>query len=251
MSENSIIEKPYHIQFKDFEGPFDLLLHLLEEEEMDIYSVPIGRITDNYLAYLNKMRDNKLDIGSEFLLLATTLLELKSRSLLPIESNEGDIDFEVDRLSLLDRLVEYKVFKQISEEFAERVEDFSKVGFRTEAIQEYVKNQDIQPVWVVSGADINKLIKAFDELWKRKIEDIAEEKEIPEDTLTVREKISSILDALAHCNKIQFRDLFTEKNTKLEIIVTFLAVLEVTRRQLIKIIQDEKFGEIALARAWE
>ncbi|MFA5928685.1 MAG: segregation/condensation protein A [Candidatus Margulisiibacteriota bacterium] len=241
----------YEIRLENFSGPFDLLLHLIEEQEMDIYAVPIGKITDEYLHYIENMRENKLEVGSEFLMLATTLLELKSRSLLPADSVEvDDTDLEFDRLSLLDRLVEYKLFKEISEELGQKASSFQDIFFRDKAVRDYIKANNILPRTEISGASVTKLLQAFEDLWKRKILDEIEDKEITEDTVTVRDKIGHILDSLSTERFLTFTQLFSENPSRVEIIVTFLAVLEITRRQLIYILQDEDFGEIRIERAW-
>jgi len=241
----------YQVQVENFSGPFDLLLHLIEQEEVDIYQVSISRITDNYLSYLHQMRANKLDIGSEFLILATTLLALKSRLLLPQETMEQDhSDDEIDRISLLDRLVEYKHFREMSDGLALQAEYSRNIFTRDAAIQQSLKDQHITPRWEVSGADLNKLLKAFEDLWKRRLLEDIEEREIREDTITVRDKMSLILDKLGTQRFLTFSQLFSEPVSRVDIIVTFLAVLEITRRQLAVLLQDHHYEDIKIERAW-
>ncbi|MFC1478788.1 segregation and condensation protein A [Candidatus Margulisiibacteriota bacterium] len=241
----------YQVQIENFTGPFDLLLHLIEEEEVDIYSISISHITDNYLGYLDKMRENKLEIGSEFLLMATTLLELKSRLLLPAENIEGEeIDLEYDRLSLLDQLVEYKKFKGLANNLEEYSNTFQNVCYRDDVISKYIKEHNIKPKVEISGADLQRLVQAFEDLWKKRLLDDVEEKEITEEKITVRDKINYILDELGSKRYLTFSGLFAENVTKVEIIVSFLAVLEIVKRQLVHIYQGSLFDEIKIERAW-
>ena len=240
------------IETEAFSGPFDLLLNLISEEQVDIYSVSISHITDNYLRALDQMRENKLNIGSEFLLLATTLLELKSRSLLPAELQLDDQleSVEEARMSLLDRLVEYKRYKEFSEDLHSRGEFFSQIFFRDSAIRATKAEKNIIPKIDIIGASLDKLTKAFEELWRKQQEEDIEQREITKDTITVRDKITAILDVLGTERFITFDQLFTEQSTRVEIIVTFLAMLEIVKRQLVNIVQTGIYTEICIERAW-
>ncbi|MFH1429338.1 MAG: segregation/condensation protein A [Candidatus Margulisiibacteriota bacterium] len=241
----------YQVQIENFTGPFDLLLHLIEEEEVDIYSVSISHITDNYLGYLDKMRENKLDIGGEFLLMATTLLELKSRLLLPAESiDDEEIDLEYDRRSLLDQLVEYKKFKGLANNLEEYSNTFQNVHYRDDVINQYIKEHNIKPKVEITGADISRLVRAFEDVWKSRLLEDIEEKEITQEKITVRDKINYILDELGSKRYLTFSGLFTENVTRVEIIVSFLAVLEIVKRQLVYIFQESAFDDIKIERSW-
>lgn len=241
-----------HIETEAFTGPFDLLLNLISEEQVDIYSVSISKITDNYLSALEEMRENKLSIGSEFLLLATTLLELKSRSLLPAEifGDEPLESVEEARMSLLERLVEYKRYKEFAEDLQIRGELFERIFFRDSAIRFTKAEKNIIPKVDIIGAGLDKLTQAFEDLWRRQLQSESEGKEIAKDTITVRDRITAILDILGTERYITFSQLFNEQSTRVEIIVSFLAILEIVKRQLVSIVQPNLYEEICIERAW-
>jgi len=241
-----------HIETEAFTGPFDLLLNLISEEQVDIYSVSISRITDNYLSALDQMRENRLNVGSEFLLLATTLLELKSRSLLPAELLLDDPSESVEdaRMSLLDRLVEYKRYKELSEDLLVRNEFFDQIFFRDVAVRATKAEMNIIPKVDIVGASLDKLSKAFEELWRKQLLEDTEKTEIVKDTITVRDKISAILDILGTERCVTFSQLFTEQSTRVDIIVTFLALLEIVKRQLVNIVQVGIYEDITIERSW-
>jgi len=240
------------IKLENFSGPFDLLLHLIDDKKLDIYSVSISRLTDDYLKVIEQLRENKLDVGSEFLLMATTLLELKSRSLLPAEIiAETIFEDEESRQSLLDRLVEYKMFKEASELLEKQSAEFHKTHLRTDAIDDYIHAHHITPKVELKSTDLSRLLSAFDELWKRYLVESVEEKEIESDTVTVRDRITFILDTLGAQRMITFESLFlSDTITRVEIIVTFLALLELVKRQLVSVMQEGMYDEIRLARNW-
>lgn len=242
---------PYHIESEQFTGPFDLLLHLIENEEVDVYNVSIRKITDQYLAHIEQMRENQLEVGSEFLVMAATLLEIKSNSLLPRDIQEELIEIPDElRLSLLDRLVEYKQVKKAAEALAEHEIEAQKRFYRDQAIAGEIAAEQVTPRWIFSGAQTQKLIAAFEAVWKRRFLDKEEPHEIAADVVTVRDKISNILDRLGTTRYITFDDCIEGATTRIEFIVTFIAVLEVNRRQLAFVYQDHQYDEIRIERAW-
>lgn len=233
----------YKVKLEIFEGPLDLLLYLIKKEEIDIYDIPIATITDQYLEYLEMMKLLDLDIAGEFIVMAATLMQIKSKMLLPPEEVPAEEAVEEDpRAELVRRLLEYKKFKEAADELA---------GKEAIAGRFYARKDDERPVFESEDspffeASIFDLLTAFSKILK----DVPKETfyKLVKDEFTVGEKIHDIFHILVNKPKIYFSRLFAEAKSKLEIIVTFLAVLELIRLKEILIIQKEPFGEIEIVR---
>ncbi|MCX6355325.1 MAG: segregation/condensation protein A [Candidatus Aureabacteria bacterium] len=228
-----------------FEGPLDLLLYLIRREEVEIFAIPIVKITDQYIRYLDLMRMLDLDIASEFLVMAATLLHIKSRMLLPPEERpvEEQIEEEEDpRMALVRQLLEYKKFKEaagfLSGREIEQHNIFPRYVDRT-----FLPEPTDSPLTEVSIFD---LIGAFSEVLKRVT---GEPREISEEIYTVAEKIAAIVEILKTRSAIRFSELFKDSLIRAEVVVTFLALLELIRLKKIQAHQPSAFAEIEICAA--
>lgn len=227
----------YQITLPSFDGPMDLLLHLIREHELDIYDIPISRITKEYLDYLEIMRSLNLEIAGDFLVMAATLMQIKSRMLLPVDPTPDEPQ-EDPRLELMRRLIEYKKFKDAAEQLVDLEknryhllprnvpEDFKQVG----------EEEHLEEVSLFG------LLAAFKDVLIHTQEDVTAELSRPE--ITVSQKINDLMDVLQAEQKIVFRPLLTACRTKIEKIVALLALLELIRLKLVRVVQDKIFGEI-------
>lgn len=236
----------YNIVLEVFEGPLDLLLHLIDKNEVDIKDIPISKITEQYLEYLEKMKDLDLEITSEFLLMAATLLEIKSKMLLPKKKDEGtqlEID-EIDpREDLVKKLIEYKRFKEAAEKLKEKEELQRKLFFKPrEEIELDMKNEKLE----LEDLKIEDLLKIFCNIVKKNNIETKKIKvhEIKRDEISIEESIKKIKKILNKKRSITFSDLFDENSSKIYIVVTFLSLLELMKLKIIAIKQEKNFGNI-------
>lgn len=239
------------IKIENFEGPFDLLLHLIKKNEMDIYDIKIFDITNQYLQYLEEMKVMDLDITSEFVVYAATLLEIKSKLLLPkAASDEVSADLENDpRKDLVAKLIEYKKFKQIAEYFRS-LEEKAGIVFtkKPEIIEE--SNQASESLDILKGMSILQLYNLYNDLINRynnKInKDTTIQREIPVDIYKIEDKMKYLIQRITSGNHIYFSSLMSECCSKMEIVVTFLALLELIKLKNVTVMQEENFTEIYL-----
>ena len=233
-------ETPYQIKLdKVFEGPMALLVHLIKKNEVDIYDIPIAVITQQYLAYLEWIKLMNIDFAGDFLVMASTLTQIKSRMLLPTHGIEDDE--EDPRLALTKPLQEYLEMQSVAEQLARRNLLGEHTFVRSLAEQDYTKLPDEEP-YVQVG--LFELIDAFQKI----LDNISDEHrlEMTTDRITVKEKISEIVDILEEKNSLTFYELFSKDADKAEIIVTFLALLEMVKLNLIQIVQHVESGIIRL-----
>jgi len=236
----------YRVKLEVFEGPLDLLLHLIKKNEVDIYDIPIAVITQQYLSYLDLMQTLNLDVAGEFLVMAATLIQIKSRLLLPPEETaepEGE-EMEDPREELVRRLLEYKKFKEAAEELRRREVLWQDV-FARQAPWE----GDGEPLSYGQEATVFDLLSALQDILDRV-------REIPGvplslEEITITEKINMILSCLAETETLAFEDLFAENTTRMEIIVTFLALLELVKQRLLRLWQPAPSGPIRIYRGVE
>lgn len=230
-----------------FEGPLDLLLYLIKKDEVDIYDIPIERITKQYQQYLEMMKMLDLDIAGEFLVVAATLLYIKSRTLLPKDQQLPEEEAEEDdpRWELIRQLVEYKKYKDAAWQLHLRRNDQEKLFERGQAV-EADGLAEMEPM--LGEFSVFDLITAF-----QKVLDRANEKEdlreIFEDRWTVGDKIQYLREFMGKRQRVFFQDLFAEAASRTEIVVTFLAMLELIRQKELRVLQSDAFGEIEIAKA--
>ena len=226
-----------------FEGPLDLLLHLIKEHKIDIYDIPIARITRQYVEYLELMKELNLEIAGEFLVMAATLIHIKSKLLLPPDEKQSEELIEDPRTELVQRLLEYQAFKDTSLEFHEK-EDIWRNIFRRPLEQEEVF--EIEPEPLLFEVSLFDLMSAFKDLLSKKPDEVIE---ITRETLTVADKINFIIEKLEGEDGMKFEDIFKEDFTKISLIVTFLALLELIRLGLVKSYQEKAFSPIWIINA--
>jgi segregation and condensation protein A len=233
----------YKVKLEIFEGPLDLLLYLIKKEELDIYDIPIAKITDQYLEYLEMMKLLDLDIAGEFIVMAATLMQIKSKMLLPPEETPQEELIEEDpRSELVKRLLEYKKFKEVADELAKKEASASQVYTRKSEEKESLEVKD-SPFFEASIFD---LLTAFSKILKDVPKDTFYK--LVKDEFTVSEKIHDIFHMLVNEPKVYFSKLFSQAKSKLEIVATFLAVLELIRLKEVIVVQGERFGEIEIIR---
>jgi len=233
----------YKIKLEIFEGPLDLLLYLVKKDHLNIYDIPIAKVTKQYLAYLNLMQLLDLNIAGEFLVMAATLMQIKSKMLLPAEETAAEEEEEDPREELVKRLLEYEKFKQIAETLRERENNQKEVFKRPKAGIEKEPGADKE---VYFEATIFDLINAFSQALK----DVPKEVfyEVIKDEFTIEEKIHDLLHLLLVEPSVRLQELFDKAKNKLEIIVTFLAILELIRMKEIMIRQTNLFEDIEILK---
>lgn len=229
----------YEVKLEIFEGPLDLLLKLIKEQEVDIYDIPIARITRQYLEYLDLMQELNLDVAGEFLVMAATLMNIKSRMLLPPPYEEGDGDAEVEdpRAELVRRLQEYQKYKDAARGLQERESIFINVYSRETPVDYEESEED-----VYLEVSLFDLLSAFKKVLKTAQERGGQVIEV--DHLTVKDRISRILEILKEGTATAFTDLFKDASGRMEIIVTFLALLELIRLKMVRVRQGAESDSI-------
>jgi segregation and condensation protein A len=240
--ENSDSSNVYSVKVPVFEGPLDLLLHLIKENKLDIYDIPISVITKQYLQHLELMTELNLEIASEFLVIAATLIFIKSRMLLPQEEIIDTGEQEDPRAGLVQRLLEYQAFKEASGELRKREEVWMNVFTRPPL---EIDKSAIEPELALFEVNLFDLVGALNKILSKAP---PEEVRITKETLTVKDRISAIMDKLEQEKAIRFDILFVDDKRRVQIIVTFLALLEVLRLGLGRVYQDSQFGTIWIMR---
>lgn len=233
----------YKITIENFDGPLDLLLHLIKEQDIDIYDIKIEEVTRQYLDYIKAMKDMNLSIASEYLVMASELIEMKSKMLLPKRKEEETDEYEEDpRELLIERLLAYKQYKEITSEFKD-LEKTRKLIITKEPVNlnYYAKEEGNK-----EGLGISDLIEAFNLLMKRKELDKPIATKITKKELSVTEKVISIRNILKAKKNVRFEELF-EVQTKEEVIISFLSILEMVRKNEIVLNQDNNFNTITVS----
>ncbi len=229
------MEAEYRLKLDVFEGPFDLLLHLIKKDEVDIYDIPIAKITDQYLSFLEKMRQQGIDIASEWLVMAATLVQIKSRMLLPVEeADEEELDEELDpRMELVEKLLEYGRYKEIARELEQRELSEMEVFWRSVGDTEVTSAVEV---------DLYELISAF----KNVVDYVAEAPftEVALEEFTIEDKMNDIAERLATHGSLGWRELFAEGRSLAELICIFLAILELARLGKLRVRQSRSLGDI-------
>lgn len=239
-------ELPYQVRIENFEGPLDLLLHLIKKSEINIYDIPIAMIAQQYLSYIEAMKDLNLTVAGEFLVMAATLLQIKSKMLLPVEEHaEDDEDGPDPREELVRRLLEYKTFKEAARQLDTQERMWREIYSRPAVAVEADPQSDDAMLDNIGLFDlVDALQTILDRNPGKKLLEI-----IP-DNLTVRDRMTVILEALEGQESIGFEALFETSCHRLIIIVTFLALLELIRLRTVRVYQAENFGPILLSRTF-
>lgn len=232
----------YAVKLPVFEGPLDLLLHLIKKNEIHIYDIPISVITRQYLEYLDLMKSLNLAIAGEFLVMAATLIHIKSRTLLPPAENEEGEEEEDPRAELIMRLMEYQRFKEAAEQLSQRELEWRDVFARSPAAPSNGEEAEIG----LSDLNLFDLLDALKAMLSRLPE--KRSLEIIVDELSVQDRMTLILDSLDEQESVAFSDLFLNDKSRMAVIVTFLALLELIRLRLVRVVQVESFGAI---RVWK
>jgi segregation and condensation protein A len=237
------METDYKVKLEVFEGPLDLLLYLIKRDEIDIYDISIERITRQYLEYLQAFKELKIDIAGEFVVMAANLIYLKSRSLLPLDQQPPEEDAEEDdpRWDLIRQLIEYKKFKEAAAQLHDRELEQERV-FPRDGGSTGISDSPL-PLHEVG---IFQLIHAFQEAIKR-VEAREDLQEIFGERFSVSEKIEKILERVGNGTPVRFSELFGQIVSRLEIVVTFLALLELIRLNQVRALQRKMFDEIEIA----
>ncbi len=236
------METDYKVKLEVFEGPLDLLLYLVKQDEVDIYDISLERITKQYLGYLEAFKMLDLEIAGEFLVMAANLIYLKSRSLLPVavQPPDEDADEEDPRWDLIRQLIEYKKFKDAATHLQQRELYQENLIARTPEKPNFEGN----PL-LTSEVGIFDLINAFQKILKRldRQEDL---REIFEENFSVSDKITLIQGVIAKGAAIRFTELFASAASRTEVVVTFLALLELIRMKILRVVQTDPFSEIEI-----
>jgi segregation and condensation protein A len=240
------MEQDYKVKLEVFEGPLDLLLFLIKRDEIDIYDISIERITRQYLEYLQAFKELNIEVAGEFLVMAANLVYMKSRSLLPADQQPPDEEADEDdpRWELIRQLIEYKKFKEVAADLHVREIEQQRRFARAANVSAELALAPIR----LGEVGIFQLINAFQNVIKR-IEARQDLREIFDDQFTVSEKIEMILQRIADGGQLRFSELFETMISRVEIVVTFLALLELIRLKQIRAVQNEPLGEIEIAGA--
>lgn len=240
------------VKLQVFEGPLDLLLHLIDKNKIDIYDIPIVEITNQYMEYIKAMEKEDLNVMSEFLVMAATLLDIKCKMLLPKEVNE-DGEEEDPRQELVEQLLEYKMYKYMSYELKDRELESERVMYKTPTIPQEVMEYE-QPVnldELLGNLTLQKLNHIFKDVMKRQVDKIDPVRskfgKIEKEEVTVSDKLVFVTDYAREHKKFSFRKLLTKQSTKTQIVVTFLALLQLMKEGVLYIEpQEQPFDDIRI-----
>lgn len=236
-------DEALRLHLEQFEGPFEVLLYLIKAQEIDIFDIPISKITDQYIRFLELMRDQNLDVAGEFIVMAATLIQIKSKMILPVEldwEEEEDIEEEDPRLELVEKLLEYRRYREIMLRL-QALESARSDVFARNVKPEIEHSEDDDGFLEVSIYD---LIQAFRGVLRYVVEGLPHT--IIGEGASIDEKIAYIEDQLAEKQSISWIDLFRECKSRVEIVCCFLAILELCRMHRIRAHQHQSFGDIRL-----
>lgn len=239
------------VKLEVFEGPLDLLLHLIDKNKVDIYDIPIVEITAQYLEYIREMEQRDMNIMSEFLVMAATLLDIKCRMLLPKEVNEEGEE-EDPRAELVEKLLEYKMYKYMSAELRDRQVDAAKNLYRDMHLPKEVADyrQPVDYDELLGDMTLTRLHQIFQSMMKRQEDKIdpvrSQYGNIEKDEIDIDAKTKYIADYAREHRVFGFRSLLEKQKSKMELIVTFLVILEMMKIGEITIVQEDTFGDIMI-----
>lgn len=241
------------VKLEKFEGPLDLLLHLIEKNQMNIYDIQIAEITDQYMEYLRSMETEDMNIMSEFLVMAATLLDIKCKMLLPKHEEEEEEEDD-PRAELVQKLLEYKMYKYMSFELKDLFSDATRSVYKKRTLPEEVLSYQppVNYEDLVGDMNLQKLNDIFQEVLRRQEERIdpirSKFGNVTKDEVPLEEKTQDVLSFLSENEYCSFRDLLKAQCSKMEIVVSFLVILEMMKLGQIVIEQDDLFDDIRIHR---
>lgn len=239
------MELPYQVRLEHFEGPLDLLLHLIRKNQVNIYNIPIAMIAQQYLDYLSMMKSLNLAVAGEFLVMAATLVQIKSRMLLPTdETDEDDEDGPDPREELVRRLLEYRTFKDAAGQLDEREKMWREIYAREPMPLPPVRSDEV----ALDDVSLFDLVDALQDVLARL--PAGSLVEIVPENLTVKDRMNVILEVLDGKESVTFQALFEGQAHRLVVIVSFLALLELVKMKLVRLFQGESFGPILVTRTF-
>ncbi len=239
------------IKLEVYEGPLDLLLSLIEKNKYNIFDIPIVEITEQYLAYLDKLEESDMNVMSEFLVMAATLISIKAKMLLPKEEEE-EVDEEDPRAELVRSLLEYKMYKYAAIELKDMEFDAANAYYKKESIPKEVKEvkEEVDPAELIGDLTMAKLNEIFQTLLRREVDRVDPVRSrfgtITRDEIKLEDRMVEIREEIRGLKSINFKTLLGKRRGKLNIIVSFMAILELMKGGIIMIRQDEMFGEIMI-----
>jgi segregation and condensation protein A len=229
------------LRIDDFEGPMDLLLHLIKEKKMDLLNLKIEVIIDEYLKFIDEMERLNLDIASSYLVMASELLEMKSKLLLPRHTEEDEEEEENPEQDLVNRLIEYQKYKDLTEDFKELENERKQIYTRLP--ENLIEYSDTNTIINNSDVTLDDLLSAFQKFLERKKLEQPLHTKVTRKEMSVEERTISIRNILKNKKRVNFLELFDVLN-KEYVVVTFLAILEMAKQNELKITQEEEYGEI-------
>lgn len=237
----------YKVKLDQFEGPFDLLVYLIEHAKMNIYDIRVSEITTQYLAYIEEMKQQDIAVGSEFMVLAAMLIELKSRMLLPRPKAADGTEEMVDpRNELVQKILEYKKFKEAAEQLAAQEELMSHVYTKPqEDLAEYTKEPD-----EILNMDLNQFVKAFNLflIKKRRLEEVKKTyARVERQRMTIENRIQQMRDCFLRKERLTFKELLMGATSRYDVVVTFMSLLELLKQHTVTAEQDVRYGDIVVS----
>ena len=230
----------YRVQLKNFEGPLDLLLFFIKRDELDIYDIPISYITEQYLEYIRLMEELDLDVASEFILMASMLMSIKAKMMLPAEGTEEDeMDENDPRYELVQRLLEYKRYKEMAEKMSDMEDEAKKLHYR-----QYFEVDEVEKESRKASGEAMKDVTMFDLMaaFQKVLSDVKKQQtphHVEKIKVTVEQQAEYVLEKLHKNGRTAFTAMCRELNSKMKVVVTFLAVLEMLKEQQINLYIDE------------
>ena len=238
-----MIEQKYSIKLNNFEGPMDLLLYFINRDKIDIYDIPILKITKDYLEYINIMEKMDIDLGAEFIYMSTLLIQIKARMLLPKAIDENSEQLEDPRIELVHRILEYKRFKKVGDKLEDKLNYHNK-RYPKGSLMNYSPTLDMDNILPLD-------VKLFDlaKTFKNILENLPENNEfdVIAEEITLQEQINFIKDMLLNKGKFHLTDVITKKS-KIYVISLFLAILELIRLEEINFKQTQNFSDMIISR---
>lgn len=240
------------VKLQEFEGPLDLLLHLIDKNKVNIFDIPIVEITNQYMEYIRDIKEEDMGTMSEFLVMAATLLDIKSRMLLPKEVNEEGEE-EDPRQELVERLLEYKMYKYMSYELQKKQQDAQKSLYKGSSMPKEVLEyrEPVKLEELLSGVTLASLNRVFQDIMRRQESRIDQVRskfgQMEKEEVNLEETIAHVEKYIAKNRKCTFRGLLENQTSKMRVIITFLTVLEMMKTGKIEVSQEENFSEIMIS----